>query len=217
MRAQVVFPDGCIRLEPGRHVRREVLVRNLGLAADRFMFEVVGAAASWTTLDPPVLALGPEATGRIAVHFHPPRAAHVRAGTVPFGLLTTSAQEAAGPVVEKLLEVGRFTDTVAELIPRCVRRASATFHLTVANRGNDTVRVSVRGWDPADALQVECVPTRLTVFPGTTAQSGIRVRSTRRRWRGSPVAQPFQIVVDTGADIPLIVGGELVHRPILPA
>jgi len=217
MRAQVVLPDGCIRLEPGRRVRRDVLVRNLRLTAERFTFEVVGAAASWTTLDPPVLALGPEATGRIAVHFHPPRAAHVRAGAVPFGLLTTSAQETAGPVVERLLEVGRFTDIGAELIPRCVRRASATFHLTVANRGNDTVRVSVRGRDPADALRVECAPARLTVFPGTTAQSGIRVRPARRRWLGSPVARPFQIVVDPGADLPLIVGGELVQRPILPS
>lgn len=217
MRAQVLLPDGCIRLEPGRHVRHEVLVRNLGLTADRFTFEVVGAAASWTTLDPPVLALGPEATGHVVVHFHPPRAAHVRAGAVPFGLLTTSAQETAGPVVEKLLEVGRFTDTVAELIPRCVRRASATFHLAVANQGNDTVRVSVRGRDPADALRVECAPAKLTVFPGTTAHSGIWVRSTHRRWRGVPVARPFQIVVDLGADLPLIVGGELVQRPILPS
>ena len=215
MRAQVVFPERCVRLEPGGHIRREVLVRNLGLTTDRFTFEVVGVAASWTTLDPPVLTLGPEATGHVVMHFRPPRSAHVRAGVVPFGLLTTSTQESACSVVEQMLEVGRFTDTVVELIPRCVRRVSATFRLTVANRGNDTVRVCVRGRDPANALRVECTPARLTVFPGTTAQSGIRVRPARRPWRGTPISRPFQIVVDPGEDTPLLVGGELVLRPML--
>jgi hypothetical protein len=216
MQAQVMLPDGCIRLEPGGHVRCEVLVRNLGLAADRFTFEVVGAAASWTTLDPPVLTLGPDATGHVTVHFRPPRAAHVRAGRIPFGVLTMSARDGAGSVVEQLVELGRFTDTVLELVPRSVRRASATFALAVANRGNITLRVSLRGRDAADAVRVECAPTTLTVFPGGFAQSRIRVRPTRRRWRGLPLARPFQIVVDPGQDAPLIAAGELLQHPILP-
>ncbi|MGH3980792.1 MAG: hypothetical protein ACRDRZ_17635 [Pseudonocardiaceae bacterium] len=217
MQAQVVLPEGCIRLEPGGQAMGEMLVRNLGLAADRFTFEVVGPAASWTTLDPPVLALGPDTTGHVAVHFHPPRIAHVRAGRIPFGVLTMSAREGAGSVVEQLLEVGRFTDTAVELIPRSVRRASATFQLVVANRGNTTLRVSVRGRDAAGAVRVECAPARLTVFPGRFAQSRIRVRPTRRRWRGPPLARPFQIVVDPGEDAPLIAAGELLQHPILPA
>ncbi|MGH3911920.1 MAG: hypothetical protein ACRDTC_00695 [Pseudonocardiaceae bacterium] len=216
MDAQVVLPGSCIRLEPGGHATCWMLVRNLGLTAGRFTFEVVGAAASWTTLNPPVLALGPEAAGHVAVHFRPPRAAHVRAGAIPFGVLTTSNRKPAGPVVEQLLEVGRFANTVVELIPRSVRRASATFVLTVANWGNDTVRVSLRGRDPSGGLWVECAPTRLTVFPGTLAQSRIRVRPMRRCLRGSPLAHPFQVIVDPGSDVPLIATGELVAHPILP-
>lgn len=216
MRAQVMLPVDAIRLEPGGHATRQLLVRNLGLTPDRFTFEVVGAPASWTTLDPPVLALGPDATGHVAMHFHPPRAPHVRAGVLPFGVLTTSAQEAAGSVVEKLLEVGRFTETVLELVPRSIRRSTATFQLTVANRGNATLRVSLRGRDPAGALRVECTPAKLTVFPGTLVHCGVRVRSTQRRWRGSPLTRPFQVLVDPGEDMPLITAGELVHHPILP-
>ncbi|MGH4017217.1 MAG: hypothetical protein ACRDSL_25480 [Pseudonocardiaceae bacterium] len=216
MRAQVVLPGCSIRLEPGGHAMRELLVRNLGLTADRFTFEVVGAAASWTTLDPPVLALGPEASGRVVAHFRPPRAAHVRAGAMPFGVLTTSATEAAGSVVEQLLEVGRFTDTVLELIPHCVRRSSAVFQLTVANRGNATVRMNLRGRDPACALRVDCSPGRLIVFPGTLAQSTIRVRPKRKRWLAAPLVLPFQVIADPGDDLPLIAAGEVVHHPILP-
>ncbi|MDQ3885930.1 MAG: hypothetical protein M3308_02675 [Actinomycetota bacterium] len=216
MQAQVVLPDCCIRLEPGGHAQCDMLVRNLSLAADRFTLEVVGAAASWTTLDPPVLTLGPDATGRVVVHFHPPRAAHVRAGRIPFGVLTMSARDGAGSVVEHLLEVGRFTDTALELIPRSVRRASATFQLIVANQGNTTLRVSVRGRDTAEAVQVECAPARLTVFPGEFAHSRIRVRPTRRCWRGPPVARPFQVVVDPGEEAPMIAAGELLQHPILP-
>lgn len=212
-----MLPDGCIPLEPGGHARCEVLVRNLGVAADRFTLEVVGAAASWTTLDPPVLTLGPDATGHVTVHFRPPRAAHVRAGRIPFGVLTMSARDGAGSVVEQLLELSRFTDTALDLVPRSVRRASSTFALSVANQGNTTLRVSVRGRDAAGAVRVECAPTRLTVFPGGSAHSRIRVRPTRRRWHGPPVAQPFQIIVDPGDDVPLIAAGELLQRPTLPA
>lgn len=216
MPAQVILPDASIPLEPGGHVICEVRVRNLGLAADRFTFEVVGAAASWTTLDPPVLALGPEATGHLEVHFHPPRAAHVRAGRIPFGLLTTSALEGCGSVVEQLLEVNRFAGITAQLVPVSVRRSSTTFQLAVVNHGNDTVRASVRGRDLAEALRVECDPARLTVFPGGTAHSRVRVRPIRRRWHGSAGAWPFQIVVDPAEDLPLIVAGEILQRPILP-
>ena len=216
MQAQVVLPDRCIRLEPGEYALCEVLVRNLRLAPDRFTFEVVGAAASWTTLDPPVLTLGADATGHVTVRFHPPRAAHVRAGRIPFGVLTMSARDGAGSVVEQLLEVGSFTDTALELVPRSVRRASATYQLAVANRGNTTLRVSVLGRDAAGAVRVECTPARLTVFPGGLAQSRIRVRPTRRCWRGVPLTRPFQIVVDPGEDAPLIAAGELLQHPILP-
>lgn len=216
MRAHVVLPVDSIRLEPGGHATRQLLVRNVGLTPDRFTFEVVGSAASWTTLDPPVLALGPDATGEVAVHFHPPRASHVRAGVIPFGVLTTSATEAAGSVVEKMVEVGRFSEADLELIPCSVRRSCATFQLSVANRGNATMRVNLRGRDQAGALRVECTPARLTVFPGTVVYCEVRVRSTYRRWRGAPLTRAFQILVDPGEDIPLIIAGELVHRPILP-
>lgn len=211
-----MLPSGCIRLEPGGYTTRQLLVRNLGPTTDRFLLEAVGAAASWTTLDPPVLVLEPDATGYVTVHFHPPRAAHVRAGGTPFGVLTMSTQEAVGSVVERLLEVGRFTDTVLELTPRSVRRSSASFQLTVANQGNATVRVSMRGRDPTGTLRVECTPAKLTVFPGTLAHSGVRVRLGRRRWRGVPLTRPFQILVDHGEGAPLIAVGELVEYAILP-
>lgn len=216
MPAQVILPDACILVEPGGHATCKVRVRNLGLTADRFTFEAVGAAASWTRLDPPVLALGPDTTGHLEAHFHPPRAAHVRAGRIPFGLLTTSALEGCGSVVEQLLEVSRFADTTVALVPVLIRRASATFQLAVANRGNGTVRMCVRGRDPAEALRVECDPAMLTVFPGATAHSRVLVRPTRRRWHGSAVAWPFQVVVNPAEDAPVIVAGEMLQHPMLP-
>lgn len=216
MRAQVVLPVDSIRLEPGGHATRHLQVRNLGLTPDRFTFEVVGSAASWTTLDPPVLLLGPDGIGQVTVHFHPPRVPHVRAGTIPFGVLTTSAREAAGSVVEKVLEMGRFSETVLDLVPCSIRRLVATFRLTVANRGNATLRVSLRGRDPAAALRVECTPARLTVFPGTVVPCEVRIRPRDWRWRGSPLTRPFQVIVDSGEGTPLIAAGEWVHRPILP-
>lgn len=218
MRAQVVLPEGFIRIEPGCHVTHRVLVRNIGLRADRFTFEIIGAAASWTALEPPTLSLGPDATGEVAVHFRPPRAAHVRAGRMPFGVLTTSALGETSSVVERMLEVGPFTETSLELVPCSIRRRSSTFRLLVANRGNVTVRASLLGRDQADALRVECLPSRITVFPGAVAQSHVRVRPVSVHWRGRPRVVPFRVVMreDDASSTPSFVVGELQHYPLLP-
>ncbi len=215
MAVQVVLPDRSIPLEPGGDARHEIRVRNIGPVADRFTFEVVGAAASWTTVDPPVLTLGPDESGCLQVHFHPPRAAHVRAGSIPFGLVTTSARDGAGSVTEQLLELSRFADTTLELAQRSVRRRAGTFRLVVGNRGNSTLCVRLRGRAPDAAVHVDCLPRLLTVFPGEVGHCRVRVRA-RYRWRGPVVAVPFQVVVDPGAGSPpLIAAGELIHHPVL--
>lgn len=215
MAVQVVLPDRSIPLAPGGDVRREIRVRNIGPFIDRFTFEVVGAAASWTTVEPPVLTLGPDEIGSLLVRFHPPRAAHVRAGQIPFGLVTTSARNGAGSVTEQLLELGRFADTTLELAQRTVRPGGGTFRLVVGNGGNSTLCARLRGRASDAAVQVECMPRQLTVFPGEAGQCRVRVRA-RRRWRGPVLAIPFQVMVDPGAGTsPLIATGELLQHPVL--
>ena len=216
MPVHVRMPVGAIALAPGGDATCEVAVTNTGPTADRFTFEVLGTASSWTTLDPPVLALPPGTVGRLAVHFHPPRAAHVRAGTTPFGLLTTSDDGTSTSVVEELLVVDRFTELSAELIPRVQQGRTATYRLVLRNGGNSTLHVSVSGRDLGGVLAIGCFPPGLTVFPGKTRSCRVRVRPSRRRWCGETTPRQFQIVARPEGEDPFLLEGTLLQRPLLP-
>ncbi len=215
MPVHVRMPVGAIALAPGDHVTCEVAVTNTGPTADRFTFEVLGTAGSWTTVDPPVLALPAGSTGRLVVHFHPPRAAHVRAGPTPFGLLTTSHQGIASSVVEELLVVRRFAELDAELIPPVQRGRAATYKLILHNGGNSTLHVRLYGRDPGGVLAVGCSPPGLTVFPGTAGSCRVRVRSNHHRWRGETASRRFHVIARPEGEDPLLVEGTLLQRPLL--
>lgn len=217
MPVQVRLPVGAIRLDPGGESTCEVAVANTGETADRFTFEVLGAACSWTTVDPPALALAAGASGMLRVHLHPPRAAHVRAGPTPFGLLALSHRNGSCAVAEELLVLGRFAEVFAELIPRVHEGRSASFQLSVRNAGNSTLHLALAGRDPHGALAISCSPPALTVFPGTTATSRIRVRSRRLRWRGAPRPQRFEVIARPEGDDPITVAATLLERALLTA
>lgn len=140
------------------------------------MLELAGAAASWATIEPPVLTLAPGDAADVRIRFHPPRSSHVRAGAVPFALLATSERDLASVMTEQLLAVSRFVETGLELRPVAVRRRSARYVVDVHNRGNDTVRLTLHGRDVGGLLDVLCEPAEVAVFPGLVEQAVVHVR-----------------------------------------
>lgn len=215
MTVQVRLPVGTIALDPGCETSCDVAVANTGPTADRFSFEVLGTAASWTTLDPPVLALDAGAAGLLRVLFHPPRAAHVRAGRAPFGLLTTSERGRASSVVEELLALGRFADLSAELLPPIAEGPTGAYRLAVHSDGNTVVHLTVVGRDPDGWLTIDCSPQALTIFPGTTGWCRVGARPRDRLWRGPSTVHRFQVIARPQGEDPITVVGTLLHRPLL--
>lgn len=210
MSAQLVLPETPIAIEPGGHAVCDALVRNMALVADRFTFEVVGAPTTWATVDPPVLELGPEASGRVRIRFHPPRAAHVRAGNTPFALLATSERDRSSALAEQLLALNRFFDTALELEQRAVRWRTARYSLGVINRGNATVRLQLSGRDLDGWLVVDCDPVEMTVFPGAAEYARVHVRL--RRAPATPEPLSFQVVARSDGHDPLLATGRLAPR-----
>lgn len=215
MPVQVRFPVGTIALNPGCQATCDVAVENIGVTADRFIFEVLGTACSWTTLYPSVLALAPGTAGTLRVHFHPPRAAHVRAGRIPFGLLATSEHDRSSAVVEELLVLGRFADISAELIPPLRAGSSGTYQLAVHNAGNSPVHLTVIARGADVPLAFRCSPPALTIFPGTTECCQVRARLRHRYWCGETGASRFQVIARPVGEEPITVVGALLHRPLL--
>jgi hypothetical protein len=211
MPVQVVISTDDVLVEPGGRASCRAVVHNTGRADDRVTVEVIGRPASWTTVDPPVLWLGADASASVVIWFHPPRAAHVRAGRIPFGVLATSAMELRSTVAEQIVELSRYEHTAIELIAAARRRRSARYWLQVSNLGNDAVRLQLHGRDLDQVMRVDCDPRQLTVFPGSIEYSRVRVRVSRpaRRERDT---RAFQVIVTSDVTGPAIVTGTAMFR-----
>lgn len=212
MPAHVQLPPKPVTIDPGGEAVCPAWVRNTALTADRFALELVGSAASWSTVVPPVLQLGPDSVGRIDIRFHPPRAPHVRAGQVPFALVATSERDRTAAISEQLLALQPFFHTELELRPRAAGRAGAGYRLLVSNGGNHPVRLKLRGRDRAGSLHVRCEPDQITVPPGGTEHSRVQVRVPRglRLEPGVPVE--FRVTAHADGRDPLLVAGLFTPR-----
>lgn len=211
--------QSALAVEPGGQVVAAVRVRNTGDVVDQFHFEVIGDAAAWTTVDPPVLRLLPDAEEEVQVTFQPPRSADVTTGPVPFAVKVVSQEDPAGTVVEEgTLDVGAFAEVTAELIPRTVRgRGKATQDLAVDNRGNRRVDTEVIATDEQEALTFALDEPTIVVEPGHATFARLTVRPRERFWRGAERTHPYrlQLPIHEG-EPPVEVDGTLVQQPMLP-
>ncbi|GLY69057.1 COG1470 family protein [Amycolatopsis taiwanensis] len=210
MVVRIELPPEPITIEPGGRRSCEVMVHNLAAHPDRFLLEVIGSAAHWTDIDPPTLTLGARSSGRIRLVFHPPRASHVRAGTIPFALLAGAAASGRTAMAEGQLSLGTFFDTELELLPRRIGRKRAYYLLQVHNRGNDAVHLELRGRPRGQRLRIDCTPAALVLFPGQAEQARIDVRRTAGD-RGDRLTE-FQVIAHPAGQDPRILTERLASR-----
>jgi len=211
MSVHVTLPAGAVRIDPGEVVEYVAVVHNTGRATDHLTFEVVGSPSTWTTVDPPVLTLDAGASTAVRLWFRPPKAAHIRAGEAPFGLLAVAHDSRTTGLVEGLVHVGRFDQTQAELVPPLLEGRRGTYRLEVQNRGNATVQVQTRAHEVDDSIAVRCRPRNLTLHPGGTASCRVDVRSldAENRTEGST----FRVVAEIAGTFPIATVGTLLPPP----
>lgn len=70
---------------PGEETAVPLQVRNSGATVEEYRFEVVGACAAWSAVEPAVLSLYPGDTRTVSLMLRPPRDATVPAGGLPSG------------------------------------------------------------------------------------------------------------------------------------
>jgi len=216
-RASLLSP--ALHVDPGGEVGCEVTVHNTGSIVDEFTVTVLGEAAPWAVVEPDTLSLFPGKDGVTRVHFRPPRSADTQSAPIPFAVKVTSKEDDQGSVVEEgVLEVGRFTDVFAELIPRTSRgRRSGSHDLALDNRGNIRVNATLTAKDPDALLAFDLDPPALVAEPDTAAFTKVRAKPRRRFLRGPAKTHPFQILVESDGAAPVTVDGTMLQEPILPA
>jgi hypothetical protein len=207
-----------LSVAPGSEVRAQLRVRNTGNVVDQFTLDVLGDAKAFASVQPPQISLFPGAEQTVDVVFHPAKVSSITAGVKPFAVRALSSEDPQGSSVEEgTVEVFRFDDRAAELLPRTSKgKRSATHDLAFDNRGNAPVNVRFSGLDPENQLGFEFTPPGAVAEPGTAQFVKVRVRPAKSFWRGTPKTYPFIVSVDEDGQPPTVVDGTMVQEAKLP-
>lgn len=218
MGASATLSDAALTVEPGQEQRVTVRVRNTGSIVDELMVDVLGDAAGWATVEPPVVRCFPGGEETAQVVFRPPRVATSRPGPTPFAVRVFSREDPEGSTVQEgVIEVAPYDDLGAELVPRTMRgRRKATFELAVDNRGNQVSNAQVSARDPDGLLEFDLRPDTIVAEPGTATFGKIVARPKKSFWRGPPKTLPFQVTVAEPGQPPVYCDGAMLQEARLP-
>jgi hypothetical protein len=208
-----------VPIAPGSTGTCAVRVRNTGVVVDQFTVTVLGDAAGWTTITPPVLSLFPGTDGTVELRFSPPRTATHAAGPMVFGVRVIPTEDSDGSVVEEgSIDLQPFTEIVAKLTPRTSEaKRSARHEVSVDNKGNTTIEAEVGASDPDEQLAFEVKPIILTVAPGDTGRASVKVGARKGFARGAQKHRPFTVTVSPGPAQPVTrLEGMLIQHAGLP-
>ncbi len=113
MAGMVALSPVSVPVAPGSIGVCSVRVRNVGTVVDQFTVTILGPAAAWTTVAPPMLSLFPGTEGIVQLQFAPPRTPGVGRGPLAFGVRVEAHEDPEGTVVEEgAVDLQPFRDVV---------------------------------------------------------------------------------------------------------
>ncbi len=207
-----------LEIVPGGRGSLLVTVRNTGSVVDEFTLSVLGAAALWATVTPPVIPLFPGAEGTAEITFAVPLDSRVATGDIDVAVKVTSKEDPDGSTVEEaVLSIGSFDDVYAELVPRTSHGSrSGHTELAIDNRGNARLDASLSASDADGLLTFELDPPGLVVDPGKANFARVNIKPVKRFLRGPEKTIPFKVQAKTTGVGTLQADGMFIQRPVLP-
>jgi hypothetical protein len=218
MGVSVTLSDEMLDVVPGEEAVCTVAVRNSGTVIDQISVDVVGPAAAWSVVEPPLLNLYPGDTGEARVYLRPPRASKPVAGELRYGVRATSLEDPAGSsTAEGTAVIGSFTELRVALLPQISRGSRRGKHkIDVSNLGNVAVGTQISAVDPDDALRFSVPRPAVVAPPGVVTQSRLAAVPRRKFWMGKQQAKPFQVVVQPERGVASTVEGTFEQDPLVP-
>ncbi|MGW2486287.1 COG1470 family protein [Streptomyces sp. NPDC001606] len=192
----------AVTVTPGGTAATSLTVRNDSDIVEAYALEVVGDCAPWATVEPERVSLYPGTSETVTIRLNPPRSPEVRAGDVPLAVRVLPAEHPeAVTVPETTVHVEEFHELRAELAPRRRRGwLRGRYRLAVRNEGNSPARVSFTPEQAGEELRFGFTPAELTLEPGESAETRLRVRIGKPVWFGKPATWPFTVrTQDAGA------------------
>lgn len=128
------------------------------------------------------------------------------------------ADDPAGAVTaETMLEIVPFVDVYVTAEPRrATARVAARYTVTLENRSNAPVQVSLGALDPDEALGFDITPAAVDIAHGATATATVTARPRRRFLWGQSRPRPFRILADAGGSRAVELDATLDQHPALP-
>ena len=207
-----------LTVAPGGEASVFVKIANTSDLVDEFTFEVLGEAARWAQLDPPVLSLYPGSEHEVKLVFAPPKTPSTAAGTIVYGLRVASKEDPGAAFVEEgELTVLPYADTTAEVLPRTSHgRAGGKHEIAFDNRGNAPVHAELDATDAENVLAFTFKPPALAAAAGSAVFSKVRIRPRKRFLRGAAKTRAFEIRVQPENAEPTTLHGTYVQEALLP-
>lgn len=198
MGTTVSLSDTDLAVEPGSTVSTTLRVRNTGDVVDQITFQPLGDAARWITVEPSDVRLFPDTDESVAIRISPPRDSTSPPGRTDWAVRALPREDPEGSAVaEGTVVVAPFADVAAEMQPEIGHgRLRGRFELAVDNRGNVPVPIRATGTDAEQALEFDITPPILDCDPGTARFTTIKVKPTKRVWKGQPKTHVFEILAE---------------------
>ncbi|NEA68488.1 hydrolytic protein [Streptomyces sp. SID12488] len=213
-----------VTVAPGGTATTSLTVRNDSDIVEAYSLEVVGDCASWTTVEPARVSLYPGTSETVTIRLEPPRSPEIRAGELPLAIRVLPTEHPDGVrVPETTVYVEEFHQLRTELQPRRRRGwLRGRYRLAVRNEGNTPVQVGFTPGQPGEELAFTFNPAGPKLEPGESTEVGLRVRTGKPVWFGSPVVWPFTLTTaetgdQDGTRPDRTQPDETAHRPPLDA
>lgn len=171
---------------PGARMQLILVIENRGDARLTLDVGTGGLEAGWVKVSRSHVTLEPHEEAEILISLRPPRTSATRPGRYA---LTVRVSRADKP--RQALETVREIDVVGYGGLALAAKPESDqdgYRIVAQNQGNVPIDVSLKGFDPDDELTYQFRPSRLTIPPGETARSMLRVGRRGRRDGSRPVS-----------------------------
>ncbi|WP_333771902.1 COG1470 family protein [Streptomyces sp. IBSBF 2435] len=205
---------------PGSTASTVLTVRNDSDIVEAYTLEVVGDCAAWSVVEPERVSLYPGTSETVTIRLNPPRSPGIRAGDVPLGVRVLPAEHPESVTVpETTVHIEEFHELRAQVLPRRRRGwLRGRYRVAVQNAGNCPAQVSFTPEQAGEELRFAFAPAQLSLEPGESAQTRLRVRAAGRPvWFGRQVVWPFTVNVSDAAVAQDADRAAAVPAPVLDA
>lgn len=218
MAAQAWFSSGDVDVAPGNTVVLQLTVVNLSDTTDSFTLTPTGMAAQWTTVRPASITLFGGAQQVVDVEVSPPALPSTAAGPSSLAVRVAPQADPDQPAsAETSIVIGDMHDRRVHVLQPAVRtRRRATFDVMIENRGNNLATCRLQLVEPTGRVRGRFDPPSVSVDPGTSALSLLRVRTAKSLWRRPARTVALRIDADQAGAPTASTTATLVQSPVLP-